>query len=231
VKPRYIDVGYSANVNLRSLHDQYYNTYPPRTVVVFTVSSYVFSNAYYAPAMDVGYFPGDWEIYLINNGHIRGAGGNGGDYDADNATPGGTALFLRNYISIQNNGTIYGGGGGGGGASWESAGGSGGAGVIAGVGGWGWAHWYAAPAGSEYSGGAGITYANGSNGGRGGDVGQPGQPGTNAGAAGASYVMPGKPPGYCWDGGGYIKSFGVWDSARNIWTNTGNPGAYVGPGA
>jgi hypothetical protein len=212
LKPRYIDVGYSANTNLRALHDAYYNTYPAKQVVVFTISSYVFSGAYYAPALDLSNFPADFEIILVNNGHIRGAGGAGGGYSGSTAAePGGTALYLRNYVKIQNNGTIYGGGGGGNGNAGN--GGGGGAGVNPGLGGNHYPGFGRAPDGSEYSGG----YIGDGQGRSGGDVGQGSANGQRA--------------GYCWDGGGYILSFGTWDSVRNIWTNTGNPGAYLGPGA
>lgn len=117
-----------------------------------------------SPALTIsGSFPGG--VALINNGAIRGAGGNGGNglgptsgRDSYENLPvagggGGTALNVSSPVTIQNNGTVAGGGGGGGGGGGSrtsylqqkttqyelhaGAGGGGGAGVNGGTGGTG----------------------------------------------------------------------------------------------
>lgn len=106
--------------------------------VVCTINSgvYVYSNSTGSYACTVsGSFPNG--VQLINNGMIVGRGGNGGNagrsYQYSNGTPysyrifptagasGGPALYVGTAVTIQNNGSINGGGGGGGG-SWGSAG-------------------------------------------------------------------------------------------------------------
>lgn len=84
-------------------------------------------------AVNVGDWPETPELCLINNGQIRAGGGRGGnwpDLGEGDGINGGTGIYTRAVITIENNGTIAGGGGGGGGFEngLETAGGGGGAG-------------------------------------------------------------------------------------------------------
>lgn len=95
------------------------------------------------PAFDTGpTFPNGTSLTLINNGIIRGKGGNGGaggqNGPAGNGEDGGTALRAQYTLSLTNSGALEGGGGGGGGGSiwgidpafgyWSYSGGGGGVG-------------------------------------------------------------------------------------------------------
>jgi hypothetical protein len=69
-----------------------------------------------SPAMDTGTFPTNSNIWLVNNGTIQGAGGNGGNFNNTSPVPaaGGTGLNVSYPITITNgSGSIEGGGGGG----------------------------------------------------------------------------------------------------------------------
>ena len=130
------------------------------TDVTLTINSGVTvgSTATFTPALNTGssWTAGD-TITIINNGTIKGLGGNGGD-GADAATNvqpdaggngsvGGRAVRCQFTTTFTNNGSVYGGGGGGGGAGGieyeykgaqtqtAGSGGGGGAGVNAGSGG------------------------------------------------------------------------------------------------
>src|SRR5262249_44737034 len=74
------------------------------------------------PAFDTGAFPTSSTLSIVNNGDIRGKGGNGGsgaacDSESTNGSPalaggnGGTALRAQFGLTFTNNGTIWGGGG------------------------------------------------------------------------------------------------------------------------
>lgn len=130
------------------------------TDVTLTINSGVTvgSTSTFTPALNTGasWTTGD-TITIINNGTIKGLGGNGGD-GADAATNvqpaaggngsvGGRAVRCQFTTTFTNNGSVYGGGGGGGGAGGAEydykgtqtnnagSGGGGGAGVNAGSGG------------------------------------------------------------------------------------------------
>lgn len=114
------------NINLRDLYDQIFNPPNPGDNVFFVVTTgarvgsqirpnYVDDPV---PSMVVGDWPEAANLTLIINGKIQGIGGTGGGaeilgYDR-RGTRGGTALYTRRAITVQNNGLgIWGGGGGG----------------------------------------------------------------------------------------------------------------------
>lgn len=120
-------------------------------VVTINSGVYVYSNSTGTPAMTISGFPAGSKVTIINNGHIvgmGGAGGNGGGThgyggapgDTYNGQPGGAgghAISTTMPLTIDNtSGNVWGGGGGGGGgASYYSeaakfaAGGGGGGGA------------------------------------------------------------------------------------------------------
>jgi hypothetical protein len=196
----------SNNLILRTVHDQIYPTPVAGITVICIVNPgiRVYSGAQSVPSLDIGSWPAGVTIILSVDGGIRGAGGRGGNYNADTALDGGTALYTRVPIKLACTGTIYGGGGGGGGTAYggqasgsnlPSAGG-GGAGVVPGGGGIGAA--MASP-GTEFAGGAAsgpFVY-----GGSGGNVGAPGASGFSGVVAGVFYQgQPGHRGGYWCDG-------------------------------
>lgn len=131
----YISVN-TFNVNLRVLHDEQYTTPQSGDTVTFIVEPgvWVGSLSTSLPSADVGTWPGGVTLLLRNNGRIQGHGGNGGAQDfspGGDGLPGGTALYTRATISVENNGEIFGGGGGGGGGP-TTGGGGGGAGYLPG---------------------------------------------------------------------------------------------------
>ena len=107
------------------------------------------------PALNCSGLPSGTQLMIVNNGEIRGRGGDGGaggresdgvcqgDIAPNGGCAGGDAVLggAGVNITIVNNGTIAGGGGGGGGGGWgccsAGGGGGGGGGVPAGVGGGG----------------------------------------------------------------------------------------------
>ena len=110
------------NANTSTLFDTYWGTNVPKRLknngtigatstanVALTVSSNI-SNT----------------LVIDNAGSIQGAGGVAGAANGGNGGDGGTAILLNSFCSINNTGTIYGGGGGGGAGT---AGGTGGAGA------------------------------------------------------------------------------------------------------
>lgn len=137
-------------------------------------------------ALQTGVFPAGSTLTIINKGHIRGGGGDGGNGIDGAGSAGGTALVLNFPATIDNtSGTIWGGGGGGGGG-WRPPvqpgmpptlfGGGGGAGIPAGNGGPGGGFQGVAGAnGTATAGGAGVD----------GDGGAPGAAGTARGAGAA----------------------------------------------
>lgn len=67
-------------------------------------------------ALRTGVFPAGSILKIVNNGYIRGKGGNGGPYNAAGSS-GGVALYIDFACELDNgSGFIFGGGGGGGGA-------------------------------------------------------------------------------------------------------------------
>lgn len=132
-------------------------------------------------ALILSSFPSGSLVYLINNGNIRGKGGNGASANAvtESGTPGqagGAAISTTCLMNITNNGTIYGGGGGG--AGWWATsltvglGGGGGAGINSGSGGAG--SYDNGENGTSSAGGAGGYFSSVSKGGPGGAPGSAG---------------------------------------------------------
>ena len=68
-------------------------------------------------------------LVIDNAGSIQGAGGAAGAANGGNGGDGGTAILLNSFCSINNTGTIYGGGGGGGAGTAGGTGGNGGSGT------------------------------------------------------------------------------------------------------
>lgn len=175
----------------------------------------VYSNDAGTPSLSIGSFPSGSNVLLVNNGNIEGAGGTGGrgeDYGIGNGTAGaagGTALYTTVPVTVQNNGTIYGGGGGGGGSiglvqgfgsgkgyytqSVAGSGGGGGAGIIGGAGGGagGNATWPGGDgnAGSASAGGAGGSASYSNTGAAGGGIGSAGGDSSWGGGAAGYYVI------------------------------------------
>lgn len=163
------------SVNLRSLHDQIYSDAQEYDVIRCIIREDVIAGGFV-----VGNWPDFVDITIINNGRIQGAGGTG-------STAGGTALYTRQAITVENNGQIWAGGGGGGrgrlinvgtqeNPSYVYGGGGGGAG-------------YPPGAGAQYFGSTGTTEAGGAGGelsivitSRGGTGGGPGLPGMSGNA-------------------------------------------------
>lgn len=216
------------NANLRTKHDTVYLA-PTDDDVSNGVNLTVYINADInlgatstsTPALNIGTWPTGFPITVIVRGRLQGPGGKGGNgcYWNESPTvgkPGGTALYTRHPITLDNtDGEIFGGGGGGGGGAafggffsrhWSGAGG-GGAGDVPGAGG---------TTGSGASPGSVGTTEAGGNGGNddrgvdvngGGDGGAPGlagQQGGNGGAAGGA-------AGAAIDGHSYVTYTAVGD--------------------
>lgn len=106
------------NVNLRTRYESLIGVPDGSTEAVFKVESGVVigSSLTTTDSMDTGSWPAGATVTLINNGHIVGAGGNGGLVGgSDTADDGGDAINLSYALTIDNFGVIGGGGGGGGG--------------------------------------------------------------------------------------------------------------------
>lgn len=210
------------DVNLRDVHDSLYPV--PQTGDTFTLRCYIETNVVVgssvstAPAFTVGSWPTGVTILIYNSGRIQGAGGNGGQavFNSPYSYPGakgGTALYTRRAISLDNtNGKIYSGGGGGGGGGVNNVssgsdarggGGGGGAGYVGGTGATGVGQ--TGENGTLDAGGAGGLGAvsGGQNGGTGGTGGAPGQPG-DAGQSKDYGSSPGGAAGESIDGESYI---------------------------
>ena len=144
-------------------------------------------------AVLTGTFPVGSTLTIINNGYIRGRGGNGGN-DGLTGSAGKIALYMQYPMTLYNaGGYIYGGGGGGGGCVRSgkiphTTCGGGGGGSNAGAGGIGDTN---GSAGTLISGGAGGTYSSGGVdvGGTGGGVGANG--GTGISGTGTDPVYAG----------------------------------------
>lgn len=119
-----LPAGQYANLNLRTyiLGTTRWNGIK-RLNCVFTIAPGAAIGSYEptTPAMTVGGFTDRDLITIINNGSILGAGGygnaGGASGNAGSGGDGGTALYVRNNITLTNNGSIWGGGGGGGGGA------------------------------------------------------------------------------------------------------------------
>lgn len=197
------------NVNMRTIHD---NIYPdptdnesPSVFVTCIISEGVVvgSTSPSLTAFDVGTWPTGVTLSLQVLGRIQGAGGNGADGDlGTDATSGGLALYTREFIDIDldgSNGEIWGGGGGGGGAFpiFVIVGGGGGAGTISGIGG-------GSSTGGTADGEDGTPTTGGAGGsGGGGAGGDPGQDG-NSGSSGSGSFKNGATAGDAIDGLSYI---------------------------
>lgn len=159
-------------------------------------------------AVTTGAFPVGSTLKIINQGYIRGRGGNGGsapnNTTANVGSPGQDALNLTMDVTIDNgSGQIWGGGGGGGGSTRNAkgtfgSGGGGGAGDDAGGGGFGSGD--SGAAGTQTTGGAGGQVGSSSKGGTGGACGANGGAGTTGdnnaagGAAGKGVERNGNTP-------------------------------------
>lgn len=144
----YIDVA-TANVNIRAAYDLLFSSPIGTENVRVFVNAAAFANGGYG--LDTGTFPGGQPITITisSAGGIYGQGGNGGaggsadraDGDpanyilisSGNGSPGGTALKVRQAVTVTGTGQINGGGGGGSGGSGQigtgaSGGGGGGGG-------------------------------------------------------------------------------------------------------
>lgn len=183
--------------NLRTLHDQIYAEPQPYDVIRCIVITGAI-----AGTLVVGDWPDFVDLTLVINGRVLGRGG-----DAQalivNAEAGGTAIYTRYPIAIDNQGTIGGGGGGGGFGSSSpfpiEAGGGGGAGYPPGSGSVGVIA--NGQDGTTTSGGLGGAQGTAYVGGNGGGLGQAGQS-TTYGTGGAA--------GLAVDGDSYV-----------TWTNLG----------
>jgi hypothetical protein len=182
------------NINLRDIHDQIYGPFDEDSsggssggesvLFVITSNATIGGSTLSAPALDVGDWPESVELSLVIDGAVRGQGGSGGSFVDGQA--GGTGIYTRVPIAIENNGTIAGGGGGGGAATTDVvgepyvAGGGGGAGYLPGVQGFGnpilSGNAQDGDPGTQTAGGAGGTADSGT----GGDGGDPGQAGDAA---------------------------------------------------
>lgn len=182
------------NVNLRDAHDSIFPAPTSGVTVTFTINAGVIigSHSTSLPAVDAGSWPAGVTVNVKLLGRIQGRGGDGayGDVISPvNGNAGGTALYTRQAINLDDaTGAIWGGGGGGGSANGSvGLGGGGGAGQEAGLG--GAAVNSAGSNGSATAGGLGGTFAGGVHGGAGGGpglAGAAGNPAThgNGGAAG-----------------------------------------------
>lgn len=212
------------NINIREIHDSIYNTPESGDNVIVTIESHVTvgSTGFINPALDIGDWPAGVTITLNVKGRVQGAGGKGGNgsISPTPGMPGGTAIYSRAPITIDNaTGQIYGGGGGGGGGFFVYGGTVGGPLIYPGAGGGGagtapgaaglFSNSPQAQPGNANSGGSG----GGSSGVKqiGGDGGDPGQPG-NAAATGFNYNgAAGGAAGNAVDGESYVTYTNVGD--------------------
>lgn len=221
------------NINLRTIHDTLYPviTNPTGITVtaIITAGVTVGSMSAGVPALHVGTWVAGLDITIYNYGKIQGCGGDGGDWGQDTAPvrnptaggAGGTALYTRVPVKIDDTSStsaIWGGGGGGGGgkANQSGSGGGGGAGTIGGNPGLeGTTGNHTLPkAGTSSAGGAGGYWGIDQLGGNGGGPGL-------AGSAGDYYSTPG--------GGGAGGAAGKSIDGIAFVTNIGTPTSRKGP--
>jgi len=221
----------TANINLRTAHDLIFPAPDASVTVILTVNAGVkaSSSSSGLVAVDIGSWPVGVTIVVNILGGIRGAGGNGGQWNSNNAQAGGVALYTRVPINLALSGTLYAGGGGGGGSTYGGqasgsnlpGGGGGGGGVVGGAGGAG---------GGGSAGDPGTELSGGSSGGPFHFSGAGGGPGT-AGASGFSGVIggvfyqgfAGGAGGAAIDGVSFVTT-GTYDPATFVFT----PGALGG---
>lgn len=118
----------SYNINLRTLFDSFYTA--PQTydsvICIIEAGVTVGSTSTSSPAFDVGSWPASVDILIRVQGRIQGKGGQGGigggSFTSPPALisptaggPGGTALYTRYAVTLDNDSEVFGGGGGGGG--------------------------------------------------------------------------------------------------------------------
>lgn len=182
------------NFNWRQAYDRLYPPPKPEDEIICIINegANVGSQIFGRAAFIVGDWPSDIPLKLFIRGRIQGRGGNGGngagnDGYATHGQAGGTALYARRPVIIEQSNQIWGGGGGGGSGTWKYGGvGGGGQGFSAGLGGTGQGD---GAAGTPERPGAGN--GGGNDGAYGGAAGQPGKHGlgkswSNGGAAGSA---------------------------------------------
>lgn len=104
------------NVDLRARYESLIGVPDGSTVALFKVEAGVIigSSLTATDAVDTGAWPAGATVTLINNGHIVGAGGKGGNITGSTGENAGDAINLSYALTIDNFGIIGGGGGGGG---------------------------------------------------------------------------------------------------------------------
>ena len=109
------------NANTSTLFDTYWGTnVPKRLKNNGTIGATSTANAALTVSSDISN-----TLVIDNAGSIQGAGGVAGAANGGNGGDGGTAILLNSFCSINNTGTIYGGGGGGGAGTAGGTGGNG----------------------------------------------------------------------------------------------------------
>ena len=109
------------NANTSTLFDTYWGTnVPKRLKNNGTIGATSTANAALVVNSDISS-----TLVIDNAGSIQGAGGAAGAANGGNGGTGGTAILLNSLCSINNTGTIYGGGGGGGAGTKGGTGGPG----------------------------------------------------------------------------------------------------------
>lgn len=120
----------TANVDIKADLEAIYGAMvggvPVDAIIIIATGVRIYSTSSSAAAMGTGNgWPSGSKLKIINNGKIRGCGGNGASYSGFYAGVGGDALDIRLNVNIDNtSGEIFGGGGGGGlggSAPWISA--------------------------------------------------------------------------------------------------------------
>ena len=109
------------NANTSTLFDTYWGTnVPKRLKNNGTIGATSTANAALVVSSNISN-----TLVIDNAGSIQGAGGAAGAANGGNGGDGGTAILLNSFCSINNTGTIYGGGGGGGAGTAGGTGGNG----------------------------------------------------------------------------------------------------------
>jgi len=92
---------------------------PANVTVVINAGVYVGASSTANFGITTGSFPAGSVITIVNNGYIVGCGGAGGQGGSKYGSggSGGSAISMNYPVTIQNNGSIFGGGGGGGGGA------------------------------------------------------------------------------------------------------------------
>ena len=109
------------NANTSTLFDTYWGTNVPKKLKNNgTIGATSTANAALVVSSNISN-----TLVIDNAGSIQGAGGAAGAANGGNGGTGGTAILLNSFCSINNTGTIYGGGGGGGAGTAGGTGGNG----------------------------------------------------------------------------------------------------------